>query len=279
MRCDGLVVCHARRVDGLQPRQRRAGHGLGRGGLRRVVHRAALADGARARRRARRRADGPQPVRSAAVDVSRRRAARGRAGARAELAGAGSCRDAADLAQVPGSSFYRRLREKFGRLARVAVTSSCQACCRRAGSVGGALVDRRACCHELRVENLLLIERAELRLAPGLNVLTGETGAGKTVLAHALDLLLGGRPRSGHRAAGRRGGLRRGRLRAAGRAARRARRGGCRRTPTRSCSPGGSAPTGRTRALPQRPLGDGGRPARRRGARSSPSTASTSTAG
>jgi DNA repair protein RecN (Recombination protein N) len=50
---------------------------------------------------------------------------------------------------------------------------------------------------ELRVENLLLIERAELRLAPGLNVLTGETGAGKTVLASALDLLLGGRSRSG----------------------------------------------------------------------------------
>ena len=51
--------------------------------------------------------------------------------------------------------------------------------------------------HELRVENLLLLERAELRLAPGLNVLTGETGAGKTVLAHALDLLLGGRSRAG----------------------------------------------------------------------------------
>ena len=51
--------------------------------------------------------------------------------------------------------------------------------------------------HELRVENLLLIERAELRLAPGLNVLTGETGAGKTVLAHALDLLLGGKARTG----------------------------------------------------------------------------------
>jgi DNA repair protein RecN (Recombination protein N) len=50
---------------------------------------------------------------------------------------------------------------------------------------------------ELRVENLLLIERAELRLGPGLNVLTGETGAGKTMLAHALDLLLGGKPRSG----------------------------------------------------------------------------------
>src|SRR5579875_1049432 len=50
---------------------------------------------------------------------------------------------------------------------------------------------------ELRVENLLLMERAELRLGPGLNVLTGETGAGKTLLAHALDLLLGGRARRG----------------------------------------------------------------------------------
>jgi DNA repair protein RecN (Recombination protein N) len=50
---------------------------------------------------------------------------------------------------------------------------------------------------ELRVQNLLLIESAELRLGSGLNVITGETGAGKTVLAHALDLLLGGKPRSG----------------------------------------------------------------------------------
>jgi DNA repair protein RecN (Recombination protein N) len=50
---------------------------------------------------------------------------------------------------------------------------------------------------ELRVENLLLIEEAQLRLSSGLNVLTGETGAGKTVLAHALDLLLGGRARPG----------------------------------------------------------------------------------
>jgi len=50
---------------------------------------------------------------------------------------------------------------------------------------------------ELRIENLLLIERAELRPGAGLNAITGETGAGKTVLAHALDLLLGGKPRSG----------------------------------------------------------------------------------
>jgi DNA repair protein RecN (Recombination protein N) len=46
---------------------------------------------------------------------------------------------------------------------------------------------------ELRIENLLLIERAELRLGEGLNAITGETGAGKTVLAHSLDLLMGGK--------------------------------------------------------------------------------------
>jgi DNA repair protein RecN (Recombination protein N) len=50
---------------------------------------------------------------------------------------------------------------------------------------------------ELRIENLLLIERAELRLGAGLNAITGETGAGKTVLAHSLDLLMGGKAK-GH---------------------------------------------------------------------------------
>jgi DNA repair protein RecN (Recombination protein N) len=49
---------------------------------------------------------------------------------------------------------------------------------------------------ELRIENLLLIERAELRLGPGLNAITGETGAGKTILAHSFDLLMGGRARA-----------------------------------------------------------------------------------
>ncbi len=50
---------------------------------------------------------------------------------------------------------------------------------------------------ELRIENLLLIERAEMRLGKGLNAITGETGAGKTVLAHSLDLLMGGKARPG----------------------------------------------------------------------------------
>jgi DNA repair protein RecN (Recombination protein N) len=43
----------------------------------------------------------------------------------------------------------------------------------------------------LRIENLVLIRDAELALAPGLNAITGETGAGKTILAQALGLLLG----------------------------------------------------------------------------------------
>jgi len=43
----------------------------------------------------------------------------------------------------------------------------------------------------LRIENLVLIREAELELAPGLNAITGETGAGKTILAQAVGLLLG----------------------------------------------------------------------------------------
>jgi DNA repair protein RecN (Recombination protein N) len=43
----------------------------------------------------------------------------------------------------------------------------------------------------LRIENLVLIREAELTFAPGLNAITGETGAGKTILAQAIGLLLG----------------------------------------------------------------------------------------
>ncbi len=43
----------------------------------------------------------------------------------------------------------------------------------------------------LRIENLVLIRQAELVPAAGLNAITGETGAGKTILAHAFGLLLG----------------------------------------------------------------------------------------
>jgi len=43
----------------------------------------------------------------------------------------------------------------------------------------------------LRIENLVLIKEADLELAEGLNAITGETGAGKTILAQAIGLLLG----------------------------------------------------------------------------------------
>src|SRR5207247_11021127 len=45
----------------------------------------------------------------------------------------------------------------------------------------------------LRIENLVLIREAELELDGGLNAITGETGAGKTILSNAIGLLLGGR--------------------------------------------------------------------------------------
>ncbi len=45
----------------------------------------------------------------------------------------------------------------------------------------------------LRIENLVLIREADLDLHPGLNAVTGETGAGKTIFAQAIGLLLGAR--------------------------------------------------------------------------------------
>ena len=45
----------------------------------------------------------------------------------------------------------------------------------------------------LRVRNLAVIEAVEVEFEPGLNVLTGETGAGKSILIEALGLLLGAR--------------------------------------------------------------------------------------
>ncbi len=46
---------------------------------------------------------------------------------------------------------------------------------------------------ELHIESLGVIVRVELQLGPGMTVVTGETGAGKTMLVEALELLVGGR--------------------------------------------------------------------------------------
>lgn len=46
---------------------------------------------------------------------------------------------------------------------------------------------------QLSIQNIALIERLTVSFAPGLNVLTGETGAGKSIVVGALDFVLGGR--------------------------------------------------------------------------------------
>ena len=46
---------------------------------------------------------------------------------------------------------------------------------------------------EITIRNLGVIESASIELQPGLNVLTGETGAGKTMVLTALSLILGGK--------------------------------------------------------------------------------------
>ncbi|HYU84983.1 MAG TPA: AAA family ATPase, partial [Kribbellaceae bacterium] len=50
---------------------------------------------------------------------------------------------------------------------------------------------------EIRISSLGVIESSTLELGPGLTVITGETGAGKTMSVTALGLLLGGRADSG----------------------------------------------------------------------------------
>jgi DNA repair protein RecN (Recombination protein N) len=49
---------------------------------------------------------------------------------------------------------------------------------------------------ELNIRNFVIIDRLSLSFASGLNVLTGETGAGKSIIIDAIDLLLGGKART-----------------------------------------------------------------------------------
>ena len=46
----------------------------------------------------------------------------------------------------------------------------------------------------LRIQNVALIDEVSVNFAPGLNILTGETGAGKSIVVDSLGFLLGGRP-------------------------------------------------------------------------------------
>jgi len=84
-------------------------------GIRRDLHRAALAHRARARSAQATLPLGPQPVAGRSRHLARR--APGGTLGPGDAISASFLREAADLAQVPGSSFYRRMRQKFGRLA------------------------------------------------------------------------------------------------------------------------------------------------------------------
>src|SRR5688500_372428 len=46
---------------------------------------------------------------------------------------------------------------------------------------------------ELRIKNFAVIDEVVLELGPGLNILTGETGAGKSIILNALGLISGER--------------------------------------------------------------------------------------
>lgn len=47
---------------------------------------------------------------------------------------------------------------------------------------------------ELHIRNLAIIDELHISFSPGLNILTGETGVGKSIIVNAIQLLLGGRP-------------------------------------------------------------------------------------
>ena len=53
------------------------------------------------------------------------------------------------------------------------------------------------CWFHLHVKNLALIEEIEVEFGPGLNILTGETGAGKSILLGSIQLILGGKTSRG----------------------------------------------------------------------------------
>src|SRR6478736_902071 len=63
--------------------------------------------------------------------------------------------------------------------------------CRRPGRKTGTMLE------EIRIASLGVIESSTLERGPGLTVITGETGAGKTMIVTALGLLLGGRADTG----------------------------------------------------------------------------------
>jgi DNA repair protein RecN (Recombination protein N) len=81
------------------------------------------------------------------------------------------------------------MREKTGN--RQLATGSCFSCYPALNSASKLVAPGQPVLVELRLENYAVIDNVAVAFAPGLNLLTGETGAGKSILIDALALLLG----------------------------------------------------------------------------------------
>ena len=117
--------------------------------------------------------------------VRRQAGRRAPPGARIEVE---RCAEPVLLARLSASGFTDRLVEKFDL-----PVQGWRGAARRLPPAGRA----HAVIEEIRIRGLGVIDEAVLPLHPGLTVLTGETGAGKTMVVTGLGLLLGGRGDSG----------------------------------------------------------------------------------
>ena len=81
-----------------------------------------------------------------------------------------------------------RNRKRAAGTAQTGQGSTLKKCCQTYDTMGVSADMLRS----LRIRNLAVIEAVEVEFDPGFNVLTGETGAGKSILVEAVGLLLGG---------------------------------------------------------------------------------------